>query len=474
MIKFFENFQKNFNCISFVSSWNPIKTNTILKSIPRIDTSKLFLSETIFDAFSFKIISDLDTDFLEKMRECHTVFLNTIDRCAATPISISKINTLYYELLRFYKSFFEENLNLTHIFFPATPHFPPDIILFYVSKYFNKKTIILTRTDFDNKYVFNLDWRILTKFEHVLNKKYILIQNSSSIFTEHSKKLNEQSLLFNFAPHTLLDILKQYYFLFNYAIYIYKNKSQFSPIYLNNGINLIDIFYLIINRFQSNKILFNVYTNLSEKPNLTIKYVYFALHFQPERSTQPEGSFFENQLLAIRLLEKNLPRDYMIYVKEHPRQFDNFTPDLRKVHSRIPEFYKEINKLSKVKLINIDFNSFELINNARIVATITGSSGWQALKNGKPIFIFGYPWYSSCFGTFVIKNSIDVINALVEVDKLNSHLITKEVEIFVNSIKPYLVDGYTGIKDINGMSPNLDLISEKFSTKLHSYALQFA
>ena len=112
----------------------------------------------------------------------------------------------------------------------------------------------------------------------------------------------------------------------------------------------------------------------------------------------------------------------MIYVKEHPRQFDNSTPDLRKVHSRIPDFYTKIKKLSRVKLINIDYNSTELINNASIVATITGSSGWQALKTGKPIFIFGYPWYSSCFGAFVIKNSNDIVNSFKEIKKLNNYI----------------------------------------------------
>ena len=162
----------------------------------------------------------------------------------------------------------------------------------------------------------------------------------------------------------------------------------------------------------------------------------------------------------------------MIYVKEHPRQFDNSTPDLRKVHSRIPDFYTKIKKLSRVKLINIDYNSTELINNASIVATITGSSGWQALKTGKPIFIFGYPWYSSCFGAFVIKNSNDIVKSFKEIKKLNNYIISNEVENFINRIYPYLIDGYTGIKGVNGEEPNLDLLAESFSKKLHSYAIQ--
>ena len=277
-------------------------------------------------------------------------------------------------------------------------------------------------------------------------------------------------MLYNTEIVNFLDKLKSIYFIFNHTRYIYKNQSLFSSIYLNSDIKFIDLFKIVYNRIRLNKVLFNLYNKISEKPNLDIKYIYFALHFQPERSTQPEGTFFENQLLAIRLLHSNLPKDYMIYVKEHPRQFDNSTPDLRKVHSRNPDFYTQIKKLNNVKLINIDYNSAELINNASIVATITGSSGWQALKTGKPIFLFGYPWYSSCFGVFVIKNSNDILNSFNEITKLNSNIISKESFNFINRIRPFLIDGYTGIKGINGEEPNLNLIAEFFSSQLYSFA----
>ena len=473
MLTFFEEYQKKYNSISFVYTWNKISKSSLLSSLPRVDESKLYKTETISNAYQLKNLSVLDGIFLEEMLECKTVFLNTIDRCAAAPISIYKINTLYYELLLFFKSFFEENHNLTHVFFPATPHFAPDIVLFYVSKYFKKKTIILTRTDFDNKYIFNLDWRLPIIYEQVLNVNYInsSILNTTSNFIEHSKKLNEQSLSYNKKKINFLKKLKNYYFIFHHARYIYNNQSLYSPIYFNNDIKIVDLFRIIYNRIYINNNLYNLYRSISEKPDLSIKYIYFALHFQPERSTQPEGSFFENQLLAIRLLQSNLPKGCMIYVKEHPRQFDNDAPDLRKVHARVPEFYTQINKLLNVKLINIDFNSDQLINNAMIVATITGSTGWQALKKGKPIFIFGYPWYSSCFGTYVIRSSSDITNALVEIAKLNNQIISNEVERFINRINPYLVDGYTGINDTKGNRPNINLISKLFINKLHSFAL---
>lgn len=478
MLTFFEEFQKKYSCISFVYAWNKINETSLLESIPRIDSSKLYNTETITNAFELKKFSVLDNDFLEEMYECKTVFLNTIDRCAAVPISINKINTLYYELLLFFKSFFEENVSISHVFFPATPHFPPDVILFYISKYFKKKIIILSRTDFNNKYIFIEDWRFPKTYDQVshLNNISNLIINpytkENSIFIEHSKKLNKQSLSYNLKKINFLNNIKKFLFIYKQSKFIYKNQTLHSSIYLNNGITFIDLYRILYNRIIFNKKLFDLYTIISEKPNLDCKFIYFALHFQPERSTQPEGSFFENQLLAIRLLHSNLPKDYMIYVKEHPRQFDNSNPDLRKVHSRFKQFYAAIHSMHNVKFINIDYNSDALINSATIVATITGSSGWEALKKGKPIFVFGYPWYSSCFGTFVIKNSNDIIKALVEIDKLNNHIICKEVDKFIEKINPYLVECFTGIKDSNGTTPNIDLISQLFINKLYSFSLE--
>ena len=64
---------------------------------------------------------------------------------------------------------------------------------------------------------------------------------------------------------------------------------------------------------------------ISVKPKLDENFLLFALHFQPERSTMPEGGIFNDQILALKLLSQNIPDNFIIYVKEHPRQFDIFS-----------------------------------------------------------------------------------------------------------------------------------------------------
>ena len=69
---------------------------------------------------------------------------------------------------------------------------------------------------------------------------------------------------------------------------------------------------------------------------MNCEFVYFALHFEPERTTNPDGGFFHDQFLAIIHLRKILPEDVNIFVKEHPSQFKVIDRGLK---GRSPLFY---------------------------------------------------------------------------------------------------------------------------------------
>lgn len=131
--------------------------------------------------------------------------------------------------------------------------------------------------------------------------------------------------------------------------------------------------------------LFKTYLRLSNFPNLDVSYVVFFLHFQPERTTLPEGFGFTQQVLALHVLRKALPSKIRIYVKEHPSTF------MVKWHGsqRHNSFYKDIDRIENCQLVPLDFNSFNLIDKSLLVATITGSVGREAFIRGKPVVFFG-------------------------------------------------------------------------------------
>ncbi|MDA3936192.1 MAG: hypothetical protein PF636_04905, partial [Actinomycetota bacterium] len=49
-------------------------------------------------------------------------------------------------------------------------------------------------------------------------------------------------------------------------------------------------------------------------------YVYFPLHYRPERTSNPDGGVFYDQIIPLAMISEALPPNWKIYVKEHPSQ----------------------------------------------------------------------------------------------------------------------------------------------------------
>ena len=110
------------------------------------------------------------------------------------------------------------------------------------------------------------------------------------------------------------------------------------------------------------------------------KYIYFALHLQPESTTFPQSLYWNNVYTAMKIIRSNF-KDIPIIIKEHPRQY-NF--DLRTYTFRSRDFYRNLKGIKKVFFINTNFDSLELIEKSFLVAGINGTNLWEALKFGKP------------------------------------------------------------------------------------------
>lgn len=136
----------------------------------------------------------------------------------------------------------------------------------------------------------------------------------------------------------------------------------------------------------------NLYDKLSKTPNYDEKYIYIPLHQDPEAVTMARPTL-TSSLYMIKLLSLYCPKDWKIYVKEHPHQFFIYEKSeyfLKNAHYfRTPRFYKTLKMLKNVELIDIQTSSNELIANASAVASISGTSLIQAAINNKPIIIFG-------------------------------------------------------------------------------------
>ena len=127
--------------------------------------------------------------------------------------------------------------------------------------------------------------------------------------------------------------------------------------------------------------------------NLNKKYVYFGMHFEPERTTNPDGGEFHDQILAIIALRKILPNDINIIVKEHPSQFYMYDRGSR---GRSPLFYDLVKNISGIQLASYKEDSFGLIQGSQFTSTISGTLALETAVLGKKSLIFGDSWFEGC------------------------------------------------------------------------------
>ena len=109
-----------------------------------------------------------------------------------------------------------------------------------------------------------------------------------------------------------------------------------------------------------------------------------------------------------------MPAGWRLYVKEHVAALLSHSHFER---GRRPEYYHDLAAIPAVTLVAPETNSFALIDNARAVATISGSAGWEAVLRGKPALLFGYGWYKGCEGVFDAHTTEQVAAALNAIDQ---------------------------------------------------------
>lgn len=135
-----------------------------------------------------------------------------------------------------------------------------------------------------------------------------------------------------------------------------------------------------------------IYQRLSIAPNYDEKYIYYSIHFEPE-ATIIGKTTLESQLTMIKMLANAIPKDWKLFVKEHPHQFmlnTNLTHYF--LHNitffKNITFYQEIKKLKNVRLISLNTSTKDLIRHAQAVASINGTVALEAMLEKKYAILF--------------------------------------------------------------------------------------
>lgn len=131
--------------------------------------------------------------------------------------------------------------------------------------------------------------------------------------------------------------------------------------------------------------------------DLSGDFVYFPLQLQPEMTTSALGGRFRDQAYAIERLAAILPEGVRILVKENPKQG---------AYMRGPLFFHRLTRIPNVTFLPSWANTHVLTDKARFVATITGTVGWEAIRQGKPALVFGKAWFRGLEGVHEWRDDI--------------------------------------------------------------------
>lgn len=465
LIKVLNYLNKSFSV--FIFSWkhkNFYKTNQDYYDM--FNLAKPYnLNKIIIEISKVEILKNkfLTSEF----NECREYFDKMLNRVFIKKMSKEDSNLYFYNLLFFWHFIFSNNIKTKLITFDSTPHFPWDIVAFFVAKKFGIKILILKRTLISNRIVFSNDFRegysnLIKNASNQKDKKKIINGRASSYWDKYSKDLIQSRIQNSKMDFIVLKKINQ--FLKNYFINIINlNRSYYN-------LNYLEYTYFVIAHLCKKLILRRLWKkNSIKKFNSSKKIIYFPLHFQPERSTDPEASKYSDQFHSIEILSKFIPDDWEIWVKEHPRQIPIEYPNIKRYHYRNKQDYLKLIKLKNVKLLNFDFSSEMGISKCEVVASCTGSILWEGLIKNKTAIRFGSTWHDDCKSCFYIDEVLK--NKKFFSDQFNKKhtQIENNVNEFIDHLSDYSIFSSNSSLFVKKSNIEENILVNNFTSFIKSY-----
>jgi len=329
-----------------------------------------------------------------------------------------------------YGILYKEKIDI--ILFINIPHEGADLIVYEIAKSLNIKTLIFSQLHVKPYTSFYMtDTNDFGIFNYMLNSE----DNKDIDFIHIEKKLETPFYMHipNSSVFNTKSILKK----------MIKELLKIKKCKINN------LRYFMVIYAETKNYNKHMKENIKQV-NYDEKFVYFPLHLQPELTTSALGGIFTDQLLAIELLSDIIPDDWKIVVKENPKQG---------YFMRSDAFFYRLKNIGKAILCPLNEDTFELIERCKFIATVTGTVGLESLQIGKPILIFGSPFYSFLPGVFKYNKNFD-LNELLNYKINHSELEVSFNKIIKKSVNVVIDYAYkNNVLDFNDTENNKNLAS---------------
>jgi len=379
-------------------------------------------------------------------KHIESMAMRLMDRSALIPTSAFSRRRLYLLLLNYF-SYIVQSKKIEGVVVFDTPHGFFSHIMYELCKSKDLKLL-------------KLEYHFLTEYSVLLNQdqwpklpnEYKCSSSAEELLEGLPQNLGsaifkDSEILHNYKSKETKAIVKQSVFssvrlYFRYTDKALKNLIMgFFPFLFKkevlhfaslNGIRNRLYYRLVLNKQLFKLIKLNIHYNRIANNSLSLKdnYIFVGLHMQPEKTSQPMGGEFDNQLMMVKVLSDSLPKGWKVFVKEHPNQFN-----VRKVpnrHYRNKLFYDCLEALKNVEIVPLEINSEDLIENSRMVATLTGTLGWEAITKSIPALVFGNTYYMSCRATRKVTDVESCKKAITELKNMSPEEMKEEILRYIS------------------------------------------
>lgn len=345
---------------------------------------------------------------------------------------------------------------ITHVLFFNIPHLAYDTLIYHIAQRLKLDILILNQSIFENKF-FSLrnvvDFGSINKNNASNEYPPIVIDSKKKLEHFYMKKIKQEK------DTTGKMSFKAIYLYFLYVV-LKEPTLLLKPKKIYNYLIRINKVYKALPKWRDpfasyfHKSRLEYFEHIIEYENndydLDIPFVYFAMQLQPEMTTSALGGWFRDQALAIEYLADLLPQDVMIYVKENPKQG---------AFMRGPLFFHRLNRIKNVKILPSYANTHQLMEKSLFVSTITGTVGWEAIREKKNVLVFGNPWYKSLPGVFAYNDKL-TYNDIIDY-KIDHSELEKSLGILMGLSHDGVVDRhYKKIAKNYDKIKNLDMVSD--------------
>lgn len=294
---------------------------------------------------------------------------------------------------------------ISALLFVNIPHTGDDYLLYRVAEDMGLRVTLLYTAPFPQRLFSTPSLEVFGHLNPAQPPQFAPVDDVDAIVTQIANRISSyMGGTIRRAPHSLREQVSALHTLITLApsllLSARRNQAMDELIRLHRGLGKWSRLRRQIRRGQHAKNFLTWLDTLSkDASDLPEHFVYVPLHFQPEMTTAPLGRQYCDQALAVEQLAACLPDHYSIVVKENPKQLE---------FHRDRNFTERLRRIEQVTVMHPTVDNMLLLERASLVAAITGTAGWEAIQQRKPVICFAQAWYHECPGLHAFTPGMDV------------------------------------------------------------------